>query len=212
MSALQKTAETSAPIHNVISRRWSPRAFDSSPVEPEKLISLFEAARWAASSYNAQPWFFIVATKDDSDRFKKILDCFVEFNQSWAKNAPVLALSVARLKFEHNGEPNRHAFHDVGQAAATLALQAPNLAFRSTKWPAFFRTKHARFSASPKDTKLSLVSPSAIPAITHRSRINCASGKSNRARANRSRHSFLLASGERSRRSSSREPDGGFEG
>lgn len=127
MSALQKTAETSAPIHDVISQRWSPRAFDSRPVEPDKLRSLFEAARWAASSYNAQPWFFIVATKNDSEDFRKILDCFIEFNQSWAKNAPVLALSVARLKFEHNGEPNRHAFHDVGQAAATLALQATHL-------------------------------------------------------------------------------------
>ena len=127
MSALQKTAETSAPIHDVISRRWSPRAFDSRTVEPEKLRSLFEAARWAASSYNAQPWYFIVATKDEPENFKKILDCFVEFNQSWAKNAPVLALSVARLKFEHNGDPNRHAFHDVGQAAANLALQATHL-------------------------------------------------------------------------------------
>jgi nitroreductase len=127
MSALQKTAETSVPIHDLISRRWSPRAFDSRPVEPEKLRSLFEAARWAASSYNAQPWFFIVATKDDPESHNKILDCFVEFNQSWAKNAPVLALSVARLKFEHNGEPNRHAFHDVGQAAANLALQATHL-------------------------------------------------------------------------------------
>lgn len=127
MSALPKTAETSAPIHDVISRRWSPRAFDSHPVEPEKLRSLFEAARWAASSYNAQPWYFIVATKDEPVNFKKILDCFVEFNQSWAKNAPVLALSVARLKFDHNGDPNRYAFHDVGQAAANLALQATHL-------------------------------------------------------------------------------------
>jgi nitroreductase len=89
--------------------------------------SLFEAARWAASSYNAQPWFFIVATKDDRENYKKILDCFVEFNQGWAKNAPVLALSVARMNFEKNGAPNRHAFHDVGQASANLALEATNL-------------------------------------------------------------------------------------
>lgn len=127
MTALQKSAETSAPIHDVIGRRWSPRAFDSRPVEPEKLRSLVEAARWAASSYNGQPWYFIVATKDDPESYKKILDSLVEFNQGWAKNAPVLALSVARLKFEHNGEPNRHAFHDVGQAAANLALQATHL-------------------------------------------------------------------------------------
>jgi nitroreductase len=127
MIILQKPAETSAPVHDLIRHRWSPRAFDSQPVEPEKLRSLFEAARWAASSYNAQPWYFIVATKDDLEDYKKILDCFVEFNQGWAKSAPVVALSVARMKFEHNGTPNNHAFHDVGQAAANLALQATAL-------------------------------------------------------------------------------------
>lgn len=68
-----------------------------------------------------------MATKDDAANYKRILDCFVEFNQGWAKNVPVLALSVAKLKFDHNGEPNRHALHDVGQAAATLALQAEAL-------------------------------------------------------------------------------------
>ena len=127
MSALQKPAETAAPIHDLLRHRWSPRAFDSRPVEPEKLRALFEAARWAASSYNAQPWFYIVATKDDPENYKRVLDSFVEFNQGWAKNAPVVALSVARMKFEHNGEPNNHAFHDVGQATANLALEATNL-------------------------------------------------------------------------------------
>lgn len=127
MAVLHKHAETSAPIHDIISRRWSPRAFDSRLVEPEKLRSLFEAARWAASSYNAQPWYFIVATKDEPENYKKILECFVEFNQGWAKSAPAVAISVAATKFAHNGEPNRHGFHDVGQAAANLALQASNL-------------------------------------------------------------------------------------
>jgi len=131
MTVLQKPAETSAPVHHLIRYRWSPRAFDSQPVEPEKLRSLFEAARWAASSYNAQPWYFIVATKDDPENYKKILDCFVEFNQGWAKSAPVVALSVARMKFEHNGTPNNHAFHDVGQAAANLALQATALGLQA---------------------------------------------------------------------------------
>lgn len=127
MAVLQKHAETSAPVHDIIGKRWSPRAFDSRPVEPAKLRSMFEAARWAASSYNAQPWYFLVATKDEHEGYKKILESFVEFNQGWAKSAPVLAISVAGLNFTHNGEPNRHAFHDVGQAAATLALEAANL-------------------------------------------------------------------------------------
>jgi len=126
MSILKRPAETSAAIHDLIRHRWSPRAFDSKPVETEKLRSLFEAARWAPSSYNAQPWYFIVGTKDDPENYKRVLESLIEFNQGWAKNAPVLALSVAKLKFD-DGKPNRHAFHDVGQAAANLSLQAEAL-------------------------------------------------------------------------------------
>lgn len=122
-----RPATTTHPVHDLIKHRWSPRAFENRPVEPAKLRSLFEAARWAASSYNAQPWYYIVATKDEPEAYKKVLDTFVEFNQSWAKGAPVLALSVAGLKFPHNGETNRHAFHDVGQASATLAIEATNV-------------------------------------------------------------------------------------
>ena len=96
MSGLKKTATTSTPIHSLISERWSPRAFAGRAVGPEKLRSLFEAARWAASSYNGQPWYFIVGTKDEPENYKKVLDCFVEFNQSWAKSAPVVALRFRR--------------------------------------------------------------------------------------------------------------------
>jgi nitroreductase len=126
MSTLKRPAETSTPIHDLISHRWSPRAFDSKAVEPEKLRSLFEAARWAASCYNAQPWYFIVGTKDEPENYKGVLESLVEFNQSWAKQAPILALSVAKLKFD-DGKPNRHALHDVGQATANLSLQAEAL-------------------------------------------------------------------------------------
>jgi len=127
MPERKRPAPCAVPIHELISHRWSPRAFDARPVEREKLRSLFEAARWAASSYNAQPWYFIVATKDDPEDYKKVLESFVEFNQGWAKSAPVIALSVAGHKMPHDGSANRHAFHDVGQAAANLALQATAL-------------------------------------------------------------------------------------
>jgi nitroreductase len=126
MSAVKKPAETSVPIHDLIRHRWSPRAFDARPVEAEKLRALFEAARWAPSSYNAQPWYFIVGTKDDPEAYDRVLDSFVEFNQGWAKHAPVVALSVAKLTFD-DGKPNRHALHDVGQAAANLNIQAEAL-------------------------------------------------------------------------------------
>ncbi len=127
MSDHKRPAPAAVPINELISHRWSPRAFDAKPVEKEKLRSLFEAARWSASSYNAQPWAFIVATKDDPENYNKVLSTFVEFNQSWAKNAPVVAISVAAHKMPHDGSQNRHAFHDVGQAATTLALQATSL-------------------------------------------------------------------------------------
>ena len=103
---MKRPAPTKYPIHDLLTHRWSPRAFEDRAVEPEKLRSLFEAARWASSSFNAQPWFYIVATKDDPENYNRVLQCFVEFNQGWAKNAPVVAISVARLKFEHNGGPN----------------------------------------------------------------------------------------------------------
>jgi nitroreductase len=130
MAEGKRPAETSAPIHEHISHRWSPRAFESKPVETEKLRALFEAARWAASSYNDQPWSFIVTTKGDAHDHKLALEGLVEFNQMWAKNAPVLGFSVARKKFGHNGETNYHAWHDVGQAMANLSIQAEALGLK----------------------------------------------------------------------------------
>jgi nitroreductase len=127
MSDHKRPAPAAVPISDLILHRWSPRAFDPRPVEKEKLRGLFEAARWAASCYNAQPWYFIVGTKDDPENFQKVLSAFVEFNQSWAKNAPVVALSVAAHKMPHDGSQNRYGFHDVGQAAANLALEATSL-------------------------------------------------------------------------------------
>ncbi|MBF2003151.1 MAG: nitroreductase family protein [Synechococcales cyanobacterium M58_A2018_015] len=125
--ATSKAADTQSPILEAIRHRWSPLAFSNQPVEPEKLRQVLEAARWAASSYNEQPWSFIVATQEDPREFARLLDCLVEANQEWAKNAPVLMLSVAALHFQRNGNDNRHAFHDVGAAAAHLAIQATAL-------------------------------------------------------------------------------------
>ena len=111
-------------IEDVLQRRWSPIAFSDQAVELEKLRSVLEGARWAASSYNEQPWSYIVTTQDNPDEFSRLLRCLAEGNQVWAKNAPVLMLSVAKLTFEHNGVENRHAFHDVGAASANLAIEA----------------------------------------------------------------------------------------
>ena len=138
---MEKIAQTDAPVNDLIRRRWSPRAFADRPVEPEKLRSLFEAARWAASCANAQPWYFIVATRDDSENFQRLLDCFNDNNRGWTKNVPVIGLSVAALLFEQNGNPNRHAFHDVGQAAATLAIEAVDLGLQLHQMGGIFPEK-----------------------------------------------------------------------
>jgi nitroreductase len=124
---LEKPADSGVPIHDLIRRRWSPRAFADRMVEREKLHSLFEAARWAASSYNEQPWRFIVCTKDNPADHERFVRCLADGNIPWARHAPVLALSVARTRFTHNDRPNRHALHDVGLAVGNLLLQATAL-------------------------------------------------------------------------------------
>lgn len=112
--------ETISPV----AQRWSPYRFEPRLIEREKLAQCFEAASWAASSFNEQPWRWILATRDDGDAFAKMLGCLIEANQAWAKNAGALVLTAFRPKFSRNENPNRVAMHDLGQAAAHFALQA----------------------------------------------------------------------------------------
>jgi nitroreductase len=119
-----KQATPDHPIHELIARRWSPYAFSDRAVSKDDLSSLFEAARWAASSYNEQPWRYIVATKANADEFGRLLSCLVEGNQAWARAAPVLALGCTSLNFALNNKPNAAALHDLGLASATLTLEA----------------------------------------------------------------------------------------
>lgn len=121
---MSKRSSTDYPVHDLITKRWSPYSFDDRPVSESDLRSLFEAARWAASSYNEQPWSYIVATKENPEEFERLLSCLVEGNQVWAKAAPVLALGIATLKFARNNKPNRVAVHDLGLAAGNLCLEA----------------------------------------------------------------------------------------
>lgn len=134
---MEKVAATNAPIHELIARRWSPRTYDERPVEPEKLASLFEAARWAPSSNNEQPWRFVVATKETPADFDRMLACLLEGNRKWAFRAPVLILSVASLNFEEDAKPNRHAFHDTGMAVENLVLQATALGLQAHQMAGF---------------------------------------------------------------------------
>lgn len=117
---------TNHPIHELLSSRWSPYTFDADKsVEPDDLRSLFEAARWAMSAYNAQPWRYIVANRaTDEALWNQVLACLVEGNRPWAMHAPVLALGLTQQNFEHNGKPNGTAQHDLGAASAHLTIEA----------------------------------------------------------------------------------------
>jgi nitroreductase len=117
-------AKTDHPVNSLIASRWSPYAFTNRLVSRADLLSLFEAARWAPSSYNEQPWSFILATRDNPDDFQKMISCLVEANQTWAQHAAALAISVASLNFTRNGRANAAALHDIGLAVANLTLEA----------------------------------------------------------------------------------------
>lgn len=122
-----RPSDASASILDVLRDRWSPRVFDERPVEEEKIRAVLEAARWAPSSYNEQPWRFILARKSEPDRHERVLDCINEKNRKWARRAPVLMVALASTRFSRNGRRNRHAWYDVGQAVAHLSVQATAL-------------------------------------------------------------------------------------
>jgi nitroreductase len=120
---MEKRAKTDYPIHPILEQRWSPRAFDEKPVEKEKLQRLFEAARWSPSSSNEQPWYFMVGRSGDNT-YAKIFDTLIEFNQLWAKTAPILVLAVGYSKSLKSGRDHFWYKYDVGQAVAHLSFQA----------------------------------------------------------------------------------------
>ena len=120
----QKLPKSSAPLHDLIKRRWSPLGFDRErDINRETLLSILEAARWAASSFNMQPWRFIVAPRRDPAEFQKLLSVLKAGNQTWARDAAVLMIAVAQTHPKPDA-PNRHASHDLGLAISQLVLQA----------------------------------------------------------------------------------------
>jgi nitroreductase len=148
---VQKPAPADVPLHEVIRNRWSPRAFADKSVAPEVLRSIFEAARWAPSSNNEQPWAYLVATKDDPENFAKMLGTLVEFNQGWAKNAPVLALSVVHPNWSKDGKPNPVAQHDVGSASAQLTFEANSRGLFVHQMAGFDAKKARQVFSIPED-------------------------------------------------------------
>jgi nitroreductase len=138
-----KPAATHYPVHELIRNRWSPRSFAAQPVEQDKLNQVFEAASWAFSAMNLQPWQYIYAHKADTVAFQKILDCLVPGNQPWAKNAPVLIIALAQTA-NTDGQPNGAAMHDLGAANATMLLEATALGLYGHLMGGFDRDKTRR--------------------------------------------------------------------
>jgi nitroreductase len=146
MKYAQPSAEGVLPL---ILERWSPRAFADREVSSGDLRIIFEAGRWAPSSYNEQPWRFLLGPRN-SETYKKILDALVPFNQEWAGDAPVLILGVARTRFSHNDSPNNYAAHDLGAAMGYMALQATALGLAAHQMAGFDWVKARESFAIPE--------------------------------------------------------------
>jgi len=156
-------------IPEVILRRWSPRAFAEREISASHLEKLFVAASWAASSFNEQPWRFFLGRRGD-ETYKKIFDSLVEFNQGWAKSAPVLVLSIGKMVFSHNDSPNAFGVHDTGAATAYLALEATALGFHTHSMAGFNKDKARSSFGIPPEYEMGAVTavgylgdPSSLP-------------------------------------------------
>ena len=145
-----KAADPDYPIHDLIAQRWSPRAYSDQAVEPAKLRAILEAARWAQSSGNGQPWAFFISTQNEPDTYAKMVSCLMDGNVSWASHAPVLGMVVTAL-VRSNGKPNRHGFYDAGLAMQNLALQATAEGLRLRQMGGF-RPETARSTFAIPDT------------------------------------------------------------
>lgn len=141
---------TPPPIHTFISGRKSIRAFDPKPMTDEIVYQLFEAARWAPSAFNEQPWRFIIARRENEAEFQKMLDVLSPSNRNWAKNGSILILTIAKLYSDHNHLQNRHALHDVGLAVGNLSVQATSMGLALHQMGGFENVKAREFYEIPE--------------------------------------------------------------
>ena len=138
---MNKEAQTDQPVARLIKARWSPRAFTEQSISKDDIDTLFEAARWAPSCNNEQPWLYFYAQKSDQEAFQKLLDCLVPGNQAWAKHADILVACVARKTNEKDGKDNPWSKHDLGAASYSILLQATDLGFYGHEMAGFESAK-----------------------------------------------------------------------
>ena len=137
-------------LNKLIRDRYSPIIFQDKPIEPEKVELLFEAARWAPSSYNEQPWRYFAGVKG-TNAWQQIFDLLAEGNQTWTKDVPFLVISVASMKYAKNDKDNRHGYHDTGMATENLVLQATDLGLHVHQMGGFDEVKAAEVFELPPD-------------------------------------------------------------
>ncbi len=154
---MQKSSTVHYPISELIRSRKSIRHFSNQPLERDKIGSLFEATRWAPSSTNEQPWFYIYATKDQSELWNKIYDCLNEGNKIWAKDAPLLIVSMSRRNFTRFSGENAHAMYDLGGANSFLSIQAVELGLQVRQMAGFNHQKLTAELNVPAEYELSVV-------------------------------------------------------
>jgi nitroreductase len=147
---MEKPAKTQFNIHPLLKKRWSPRAFDDKPVNKEALQRILEAARWSPSSFNEQPWRFLVGIKGDNT-WNKIMETLAEFNQKWAKLAPVLIMSMGKKTLTRNNKPNKVFIYDVGQSAAHITFQVMEEGLYMHQMGGFDGQKAAELFQIPED-------------------------------------------------------------
>lgn len=147
---IEKKAKTDYPIHELLEKRWSPRAFNGVKIPEEKLQRCFEAARWSPSASNEQPWYFMLGEMGD-ETYKKIFETLVEFNQLWVRTAPVAAISVGRRKSMKTGKSNDWFKYDVGQSVAHLSIQATYEGLFVHQMAGFDRDKARELFQIPED-------------------------------------------------------------
>ena len=167
---MEKPAPTDHPVCAPVRDRWSPRAFADRPIDEPVLRSLIEAARWAPSANNSQPWRFIVTRREEQGRFQRLCDCLAPSNRQWAARAPVLMVALA-VESDAKERPLRHAAYDTGQAVAWLSCEATERGLRVHQMAGFDAGKvRDEFGVPPGLAPLTAIAigypgdPSSLPA------------------------------------------------
>lgn len=153
---LSKKAITSFPIHEIIAKRWSARAFSTKPVEKSKLLSILEAARWAPSSRNEQPWRYIIFTDANMNEMDRARSVLLEIND-YAKRAPILICAITKKTYADTGVYNRLHFHDLGAANENMFLESFNQGLIMHEMGGFDREKARKVFDVPDDYEVGIM-------------------------------------------------------